>query len=152
MGWTAGGGSKLHWHRWKPASNSCRHGFANRSVSFPAGAHSFNSDLALHSIRLGLNYRIGQPSDFLVKGPEALDMDRFAFHAQTTFLGQYAFPFRSPYRGHNSLDPNHGRETWDVTFYAGARLWQGAEFWINPEIDQGFGLSGTRRRGWIPER
>jgi high affinity Mn2+ porin len=30
-----------------------------------------------------------------------------------------------------------------VTFYAGARLWQGAEFWINPEIDQGFGLSGT---------
>src|SRR4029077_19194951 len=51
--------------------------------------------------------------------------------------------FRAPYRGHNSLDPNHGRETWDVTFYAGARLWQGAEFWINPEIDQGFGLSGT---------
>jgi high affinity Mn2+ porin len=23
------------------------------------------------------------------------------------------------------------------------RLWRGAEFWINPEIDQGFGLSGT---------
>ena len=23
------------------------------------------------------------------------------------------------------------------------RLWQGAEFWVDPEIDQGFGLSGT---------
>ena len=23
------------------------------------------------------------------------------------------------------------------------RLWEGAELWINPEIDQGFGLSGT---------
>ncbi len=27
--------------------------------------------------------------------------------------------------------------------YAGVRLWQGAEAWINPEIDQGFGLSGS---------
>src|SRR5205807_2700540 len=49
----------------------------------------------------------------------------------------------APYQGRNSLDPNQGRETWDVTFYGGLRLWQGAEFWINPEIDQGFGLSST---------
>ncbi|MFK5073502.1 carbohydrate porin, partial [Klebsiella pneumoniae] len=25
----------------------------------------------------------------------------------------------------------------------GRKLWSGAELWINPEIDQGFGLSGT---------
>jgi high affinity Mn2+ porin len=30
-----------------------------------------------------------------------------------------------------------------VTLYAGVRLWQGAEAWVNPEIDQGFGLSGS---------
>ena len=30
-----------------------------------------------------------------------------------------------------------------MTLYAGVRLWQGAEVWFNPEIDQGFGLSGT---------
>jgi high affinity Mn2+ porin len=30
-----------------------------------------------------------------------------------------------------------------VTLYAGVRPWQGAEFWFNPEIDQGFGLSNT---------
>ena len=35
------------------------------------------------------------------------------------------------------------RQTWDATFYVGWRLWRGAELWINPEIDQGFGLSGT---------
>ena len=34
-------------------------------------------------------------------------------------------------------------ETFDFTLYAGARLWSGAEIWINPEIDQGFGLSST---------
>ena len=27
--------------------------------------------------------------------------------------------------------------------YAGVRLWQGAELWVNPEIDQGFGLGNT---------
>jgi high affinity Mn2+ porin len=30
-----------------------------------------------------------------------------------------------------------------VTLYAGLRPWSGAEFWINPEVDQGFGLSNT---------
>ena len=153
FGWAAGVGIEVALtSSWNARLEYLSSGFADRSVSFPAGAQTLNSNLTLHSIRLGLNYRIGQPSDFLVKGAEALDMSRFAFHAQTTFLGQYAFPFRSPYRGQNSLSPNHGRETADVTFYAGARLWQGAEFWINPEIDQGFGLSGTRRRGRLPER
>jgi high affinity Mn2+ porin len=70
-------------------------------------------------------------------------MDWFVLHGQTTFVSQYAPPFHAPYHGPNSLDSNHGRETWDVTFYAGLRLWQGAELWVNPEIDQGFGLTGT---------
>ena len=73
----------------------------------------------------------------------ALETDNFAVHGQTTFLEQYVFPFRTPYVGPNSLDPNQGRETWDATLFLGMRLWQGAEFWVNPEIDQGFGLSDT---------
>ena len=151
IGWVAGVGVEVALtSSWNARLEYLSAGFANRSVSFPAGAQTIDSDLTLRSIRLGLNYRIGQPHDFFVKGPEALDMDRFAFHGQTTFLAQYAFPFRSPYRGQNSLSPNHGRETADVTFYAGARLWQGAEFWINPEIDQGFGLSGTRGVAGFP--
>ena len=75
--------------------------------------------------------------------PVAADQ-AFAFHAQGTATLQYHPAFRSPYRGDQSLDPAaRGDETADITVYAGARLWPGAEMWINPEIDQGFGLSNT---------
>ena len=38
----------------------------------------------------------------------------------------------------------------DATLYAGVRLWQGAELWINPEIDQGFGFDETHGVGGFP--
>lgn len=70
--------------------------------------------------------------------------DIWSVHGQVTHLWQYHPAFRSPYRGANSLDPgSRSNETLDATLYAGARLWTGSEFWINPEIDQGFGLSNT---------
>ena len=43
-----------------------------------------------------------------------------------------------------------GRETFDATLYAGVRLWQGAELWVNPEIDQGFGLADTHGVAGFP--
>ncbi|WP_420383211.1 carbohydrate porin [Novosphingobium sp.] len=67
----------------------------------------------------------------------------FAIHGQTTFTVQATPGFNAPYAGTNSLAPHQGQETWDVTLYAGVRPWHGAEIWINPEIDQGFGLSNT---------
>jgi high affinity Mn2+ porin len=67
----------------------------------------------------------------------------FAVHGQATFLEQLTAPFHAPYSGPNSLSPRHGAETIDVTLFLGARLWSGAEAWINPEIDQGFGLDDT---------
>ena len=68
----------------------------------------------------------------------------FAVHGQSTFVVQYHPAFHSPYRGTNSLDPgSRGDETFDATVYAGARVWRGGEIWIDPELDQGFGLSGT---------
>lgn len=66
-----------------------------------------------------------------------------ALHGQATFVVQTTPAFRSPYVGDNSLTPDQARETFDATLFAGARLWRGAEVWINPEIDQGFGLSNT---------
>ena len=70
--------------------------------------------------------------------------ESFALHAQATVMDQGTLAFRSAYRGPNSLDPAaRGRETADLTLYAGFRPWAGAEVWINPEIDQGFGLSNT---------
>ena len=119
--------------------------YGNRSVTFPAGAQRFNSDLNVSELRFGLNYRLnGDPSSGNAAiAPPVPEFDNFAVHGQTTYLNQYVFPFRNPYSGRNSLDPNQGRETWDVTGYLGMRLWRGAELWVDPEIDQGFGLSST---------
>lgn len=68
----------------------------------------------------------------------------YAVHGQMTFEDQATLAFHSPYRGANSLDPApRGRETFDATAFVGVRLWRGAEAWITPEVDQGFGLSNT---------
>jgi len=68
----------------------------------------------------------------------------FAVHGQATVVVQGHDAFRSPYRGDQSLDPAaRAAETADLTLYAGLKPWRGAEIWINPEIDQGFGLSNT---------
>jgi high affinity Mn2+ porin len=70
--------------------------------------------------------------------------ERFALHAQSTFVAQGNFAFRAPYEGANSLDGKGDlRETWDVTVYAGVKPWAGGEIWANPEVDQGFGLRNT---------
>jgi high affinity Mn2+ porin len=70
--------------------------------------------------------------------------DTVSLHAQSTFIYQYHPAFASPYRGTNSLAPqNVGDETWDVTLFAGARLWDGGAVFVNPELDQGFGFSDT---------
>jgi high affinity Mn2+ porin len=69
--------------------------------------------------------------------------ERFAAHGQATFVEQVTAPFHAPYSGANSLSARQGAETVDMTLFLGARLWSGAEAWVNPEIDQGFGLDGT---------
>ena len=82
---------------------------------------------------------------------EATAPQRWAIHGQTTFVDQGTLAFRSPYRGTNSLDPGaRGRETFDATVYAGLRPWAGAEIWVNQEVDQGFGLSGTLGAAGFP--
>lgn len=68
----------------------------------------------------------------------------WAVHGQFTDVTQAHPAFRSPYQGPNSLDADaNGRSTNDATLYVGVRLWKGAEAWVDPEIDQGFGLSNT---------
>jgi len=73
----------------------------------------------------------------------AEDDELFAIHGQATYVEQETGGFSSPYRGTNSLTPNTGAETVDVSFDVGARLWRGAEIWFDPEIDQGFGVDDT---------
>ena len=73
----------------------------------------------------------------------AADDETFGVHAQFTYVEQETSGFNAPYRGPNSLSPNSGAETTDATLYLGARLWPGAEAWLNGELDQGHGLDDT---------
>ncbi len=69
--------------------------------------------------------------------------ETFALHGQFTYVEQETSIFNAPYAGANSLTPRRGKETTDITIYWGGHLWLGGEIWINPEIDQGFGLNNT---------
>jgi len=130
IGWTIGAGIERSMDaRWS----------ANAEYLYTSAGVSTNQ------LRIGLHYTLGSDigSSSEPRGVSPLDTENWNAHAQTTLVSQYAAPFHAPYRGANSLDPSIGRETWDVTFYVGRRLWSGAALWINPEIDQGYGLSNT---------
>ena len=71
--------------------------------------------------------------------PEAWGM-----YGQFTGVSQWHPAFTSPYTGQNSLSPNSSDATTaDLTLFAGMRISEGGELWINPEIDQGFGFNNT---------
>jgi high affinity Mn2+ porin len=83
----------------------------------------------------------GQSAD---AGADQAALQAFAIHGQGTVVLQGHDAFTSPYRGPQSLDPAaRGDETADLTLYVGVRPFAGTEIWIDPEIDQGFGLSNT---------
>jgi high affinity Mn2+ porin len=146
-GWAAGAGVEVPIApNWSARLEYLATDLGGRARTFPAAAQSFNSDLMLQSLRFGVNYQLGadlSKSDAVTKGIPALDNGDISVHGQATLVSQYALPFRAPYSGQNSLAPNSGRETFDVDLYLGFRPWKGAEIWVDPEIDQGFGLSGT---------
>jgi high affinity Mn2+ porin len=76
---------------------------------------------------------------------------RVAVHQQATFTVQHVFPFHALYSGPNSL-PSRGqtRETFDTTLGLGVDPWAGAEIWVDPEIDQGFGVGNTLGAAGFP--
>jgi len=148
LGWVAGAGVEVPVApHWTARLEYLFTDYGISSVTFLSGAQRIDSNLSLQELRAGLNYRFGNdamPASIVTKAPAAPDLDNVNFHGQTTFLEQAYPAFRSPYQGPNSLPGGgEGRETWDATLYAGVRLWQGAELWVNPEIDQGFGLANT---------
>jgi high affinity Mn2+ porin len=105
-----------------------------------------NVDPRISFAKIGLNYHFGDtPWKPVVSAPTALpESADWNIHGQTTFLPQGYPAFRAPYSGPDSL-PGGGQlqETWTSTAFLGVRLWQGAEFYFNPELAQGFGLNGT---------
>ena len=147
-GWAAGAGVEVPVApHWTARLEYLFTDYGRSNVAFPLAGQRFDSDFALQDLRAGLNYQFGSnaaPAPLVVKSAATADADIVNFHGQTTFVEQVYPGFRSPYAGPQSLPGGgEGRETWDASLFAGVRLWKGAELWINPEIDQGFGLADT---------
>jgi high affinity Mn2+ porin len=148
FGWAAGAGVEVPIApSWTARAEYLWTGYPTTSVSYPFLGQRISSDFSLQELRIGLNYRFGadsSPTLAVKASPFAPLADIVAFHGQATIVDQGYPSFRSPYEGPNSLSGGgQNRETSDLTLFAGVRLWQGAEFWANPEIDQGFGLNDT---------
>jgi high affinity Mn2+ porin len=152
LGWAAGVGvEKPVAPHWTMKVEYLFTDYGRSGVTFPAAGQQFVSDFALQQLRVGLNYRFGDDMKAADKRAAMPDADRLSLHGQATFVEQ-AYPrIRSPYQGQNSL-PGSGeaRETFDLTLFAGLKLWQGAELWFNPEIDQGFGFANTHGAAGFP--
>ena len=112
------------------------------------GLPGVSVDPKIHLFKLGLNYRFGDmPWNATAAAdakPALPESDVWNVHAQTTFLPQAYPAIRSPYASPLSL-PGGGQlqATWTTTAFLGVRLWQGGEFYLDPELAQGFGLNGT---------
>jgi high affinity Mn2+ porin len=94
----------------------------------------FPAALLLLAVVAGLEVK-AQTTDTIVK-------ENFSFHAQTTIIYQYKPGFSADYTGQNSLKTEEeSSNSVTSTFFAGARLWKGASFFVNPELAGGSGLS-----------
>ena len=155
LGWVAGLGVEYAFApNWSANVEYLFTRYGSSSVMFPNAGLQFTSDFSLQQVRAGLNYRFGGGGTNVTGGSTGLptpEMDLVNFHGQTTFVWQGYPAFRSPFAGTFSLPGSGlGRETFDATLYAGLRLWQGAELWIAPEIDQGFGFANTHGVAGFP--
>lgn len=70
--------------------------------------------------------------------------DPWDLHFQSTVVSQWHPAFPAKYSGPNSLSAKPEFSTsLTSTLFAGARLWHGAEFYVNPELVAGNGFSHT---------
>ncbi|HEY2138153.1 MAG TPA: HoxN/HupN/NixA family nickel/cobalt transporter [Xanthobacteraceae bacterium] len=118
------------------------------AATLPSGTGYASTAIDLHNLRIGLNRQIGGPAADMTAGrigdPWAIDSGNWNLHGQFTYIEQGYFAFHSPYQGANSLSgASQIRNTATATAFLGLRLWDGAEFYVNPELDQGSGLSDT---------
>ena len=154
FGWAAGAGVETAIAPgWTVRGEYLWTGFPSVAVGFPASGQRLNSGLTEQQFRMALNYRFDDPSRPVTAAPSrfAENADIFAVHGQATFVEQGYPAFRSPYQGPNSLNgAAQAKETFDTTLSVGVKLWQGAEFWANPEIDQGHGLNDTHGVAGFP--
>jgi len=145
LGFAAGGGVEVPVApHWTARLEYLFTGYGRSDVLFANNGQRVDSDWALQELRAGLDYQFGDGAGVAAKAATTPAPDQVNFHGQTTFTWQGYPAIRAPFSGPNSLIASgEGRETADATLFTGVRLWQGAELWVNGEIDQGFGLADT---------
>jgi high affinity Mn2+ porin len=105
-------------------------------------------------VRFGLNYNLGPQYEATgqsgARGGEAVPSDeshseeRYSAHGQSTVVAQGYPKFPALYTGPNSFTPNGQVRAGSTTnLFLGLRLWEGAGAFVNPEMDQGYGLSNS---------
>lgn len=149
VGWAAGAGVEgpLIPH-WTVKAEYLFTSYGNRNIDSGLFGQQFTSNLAEQQVRLGLNYHFGEKP----YSGGWFDPNNINIHGQVTYAWQ-GYPAFSQKPG-SIVDaqppflgfPNGGeaRAVGEGTLYLGYRLpWRGAELWINPEIDQGSGVSNN---------
>ena len=145
-GWVLGAGAEVAIAPdWSARLEYLYDNFGKAAVTMPSGARS-ESTFDTHTLRLGLNWHLGRTGadalPFNSHGQPVIEAANWNVHGQYTFVGQGYPSFRSPYEGAKSLAGSQQfQNTQSATAYVGLRLWEGAEFYINPELMQGFGVS-----------
>lgn len=151
LGWTAGAGVEIAvGGPWTARLEYNYLSFARRTYDLSDRLlPNVDIDPKLHMVKVGLNYKFGDsPSgtseSARIERGDSVVSDNWNMHGQTTLIAQGYPRIRSPYEGASSL-PGGGqvRETWTADAFLGWRLWEGGEFYFNPEIAQGFGLDNT---------
>ena len=145
-GWTVGAGVEFAFSpRWAARFEYVYDRLETARATFASGA-STESTMALHGVRLALNWQIyAQDAD--ARRIESIttsggDRRNWSIHGQFTYVEQGYFGFHSPYEGANSLSgASQVRNTASATVFLGRRLWSGGEIYFNPELMQGFGLN-----------
>ena len=150
VGWTAGAGLDYRLDsRWSARAEYLYTNFNLSGFAFASAPSRYDTQYDLHRVRFGLNYRFGEVEEKKTKndrGPGS-----FEFRGQTVFVFQGYPPINAPYDGTNSLPAaGQSRETWGTSAFLGVRLWEGGEFYYNPELLQGYGVALTTGAGGFP--
>jgi high affinity Mn2+ porin len=149
-GWTAGAGAEVVIApAWTVRAEYLLEHLEGSSAALPAGPRFESSATTIHDVRLALNWHFGFPGEppatpGLAGDGWWLDPASWNAHWQATLVEQGYLGFRSPYEGANSLSGStQFRNTLSATAFLGLRLWEGGQLYVNPEVDQGYGLSET---------
>ena len=115
----------------------------------------YDSQYDFEIFRLAFNYHFGVDGEDSHIAGQAED-DRgpgtWEIHGQTTFIFQGYPAFFSPFPDGPQSLPQLGqsKDTWTTGLFFGVRLWQGGEFYYNPELLQGYGVAATTGLAGFP--